>query len=231
LNNTLVFFLIVAVVVLLVVVIVLLSRRQKAQGGGGVDSGGSSSSQAPSINKSIDDVEPGDGIAFWGGDNVLARTVLECSEEANNRTSNWRWIILGNDQLLWIAPDGKYIYEPPQIIYQGSPEFEQITGDPGVLRAFEQRVREGVSGSQPVNFAYGDINYTVRSTGTFAAEAKGDAASNQVWADVSPDGSQNVYFELEGESGERALGIWTSHIAWYTGRVLNETDIDSVYAR
>jgi hypothetical protein len=149
----------------------------------------------------------------------------------NDRINNWRWIILGNEQLLWIAPDGKYIYEPPQIIFQGSPEFEQITGDPGMLRDFEQRVRDGVNGSQPVHYSHGDINYTTRSSGAFNAEAKGEPLTQPVWAEVSPDGSQNVYFELDTESGEKALGIWTSHIAWYSGRVLKESDIDAVYAK
>jgi hypothetical protein len=217
-----------AILFLLVVVVFLLLRRKP-----GSEPAHPSQRQndLPAPDKSIDNLEPGDGVAFWGGDNVQVQTVMSCSEQVNERTNSWRWIILSNDQLIWLAPDGKYLYDAPNIIYQGTLEFEQITGEPGVLKVFEQRVREGVSGAQPVHFAFGEANYTVKSTGTFSIDDNGAPPTQQVWSDVSPDGSQNVYFEMEAETGDRALGIWTSHIAWYIGRVLKDTDIEGVFPR
>jgi hypothetical protein len=179
----------------------------------------------------VDKLQPGDGIAFWGGDNVKVASVVECTERVNERTSAWRWVILSNNQLIWVAPDGKYIYDEPQTIYQGTPEFEQLTGEPGVLRTFEQRVRENASGSQPVHFEFGGLNFTVRSTGTFGAKVRGEPLTVQVWADISSDADQNVYFELDAATGEKALGVWTSHIAWYTGRILQDSDIDDIFHR
>ncbi|MCL4369176.1 MAG: hypothetical protein M1337_08450 [Actinobacteria bacterium] len=181
--------------------------------------------------KTVNNLDPGDGIAFWDGQNCLVDSVLDCAEEVGARTTRWQWVILNDGRLLEIAPDGQSAYSTPEVLHQGSAGFEQLTGDQGVLKAFEQRVREGVAGSQPVHFRHGRSNYQVKSTGTFTASTRGAAPSQEVLRDISPKAGDNVYFEMVSASGGAALGIWTTHVALYSGQPLKESDIVSIYPK
>jgi hypothetical protein len=189
-----------------------------------------SKTQDAATEKTVANLEPGDGLAFWDGQNCLVDSVLRCTEVVNERVTEWQWVLLSDGRLLEIAPDANMVYDAPEVLQQGSEPFEQLTGERGVLRAFEQRVREEVAGSQPVHFQYGDVNYQVKSTGTFTAQVGGQPLTRDVWRDVSPNAGDNVYFEMAAESGA-ALGVWTTHIALYVGQPLRETDIDSIYPR
>lgn len=161
-------------------------------------------------------------------------TVLRCAEEIGGRISCWQWIILDDGRLLEIAPEGNASYSPPELINQGSAAFEQLTADGGALKGFEQRVRDGVAGSEPVRYRRDRVSYVVKSTGTFTAVVEGPSfqgVDQQVWADVSPHAGDNVYFEMESSSGSTVLGIWTSHIAWYVGEPLKESDVVNIFPR
>lgn len=179
--------------------------------------------------KSLGNLDPGDALSFWDGGASLVETVVDCVEEVGARTTRWQWVILDDGRLLEIAPDGNSVFGAPEILLQGSLAFEQLTAGHGVLKAFEQRVREGVSASQPVHFQHGAANYEARSTGTFSAKVRGRPPTGEVWRDISSTATDNVYFEMESASGEGALGIWTSHIAWYVGQPLREPDVAGIY--
>ncbi|MCL4534577.1 MAG: hypothetical protein M1370_05385 [Bacteroidetes bacterium] len=181
------------------------------------------------VSKTVADLEPGDGIAFWDGENCLVDNVLRCSEEVGSRKTGWQWALLSNGRLIEVAPDGNSIYDRPEVLHQGSAAFEELTGDEGILKTFEQRVREGVSGSQPVYYNHGGTDFRVKSTGTFTANVSGKPLTQEVWRDISSNAGDNVYFEMESDAGQMALGIWTSHIAWHVGQPLKESDIDSIY--
>ncbi|MDP2728598.1 MAG: hypothetical protein Q8P59_13795 [Dehalococcoidia bacterium] len=181
--------------------------------------------------KSVANLEPGDGLSFWDGQNCLVENVLDCTEQVGARTIQWQWVVLNDGRLLEIAPDGNMAYGAPDILQQGSAAFEQLTGDQGVLKTFEQRVREGVAGSQVVHFRHGRTNYQVKSTGTFSAGIASHTLTQEVLRDVSPQAGDNVYFEMESASGVAALGVWTTHIAWYVGQPLKESDIVNIYPK
>jgi len=179
--------------------------------------------------RTLDNLEPGDALSFWDGRSSLVDTVLDCFEEVGARATRWQWVILDDGRLLEIAPGGNSTYGTPETLRQGSLAFEQLTGDHGMLKAFEQRVRDGVSGSQPVHFQHGEANYQARSTGTFSGSVRGKPLTGEVWRDISPKASDNVYFEMESSSGQVILGVWTAHVAWYVGQPLREADIVGIY--
>ncbi len=181
--------------------------------------------------KTVSNLESGDAVAFWDGQNCMVESVLDCVEEVGARTSRWQWVILSDGRLLEIAADGSTAFGPAEVLYQGSAPFEQLTGDQGVLKAFEQRVRDGVAGSQPVHFQHGRANLQVKSTGTFTASVRGKPLTQEVITDISPKAGDNVYFEMESASGAAALGIWTTHIALYLGQPLKESDIVNIFPK
>jgi hypothetical protein len=191
-----------------------------------------------------EDLLPGDVISFWdGGDNVV-QAVLHCREELNRRETAWRWNILDEGKVLEVTPEGTTLYERTVVLHQNTAEFETLTADPeqgGVLKAFEERVREGIAARNPTLFEYGGNVYRVVSTGIFDARCAGaDTFPNlEVWRDINRENAaDNVYFELEptedlpeGSSGSEVLGIWTSHIALLFGRPLKPGDIQTIYPR
>ncbi|MDO8690137.1 MAG: hypothetical protein Q7R39_09050, partial [Dehalococcoidia bacterium] len=181
--------------------------------------------------KTVANLEPGDAVSFWDGQNCLVDTVLDCSEEVGGRATHWHWVLLNDRRLLEIAPDRRTAYGPAEIVFQGSGPFEQLTGSHGALKAFEQRVREGAAGSLPVHFSHGQANYQLKSTGTFAASIRGKEPVQDVLRDISPKAGENVYFEMESNAGAVSLGIWTTHIALYFGQVLKESDIVGIFPK
>ncbi|MDO8690780.1 MAG: hypothetical protein Q7R39_12350 [Dehalococcoidia bacterium] len=181
--------------------------------------------------KTVANLEPGDGVSFWDGQNCLVDTVLDCSEEVGGRATGWQWVLLNDGRLLEIAPDRRSVCGPAEIVFQGSAPFEQLTGTQGTLKAFEQRVREGAAGSQPVHFRHGRANYLLKSTGTFAASIRGKAPAQDVLRDISLKAGDNVYFEMESTAGAVSLGIWTTHIALYFGQLLKESDIVGIFPK
>lgn len=183
------------------------------------------------VPKTVANLGPGDALAFWDGQNCVVDAVLDCTEQVGSRVTRWQWVVLNDNRMLEVAPDGNTVFAMPDILYQGSASFEQLTTDNGVLKTFEQRVREGVAGSQPVHFRHGQSNYQIKSTGTFTSIFKAETPTQEVLRDIGPNAGDNVYFEMEGSSGSQALGIWTSHIAWYTGQPLKESDIVSIYPK
>jgi hypothetical protein len=192
----------------------------------------------------IEDLLPGDVVSFWDGGDSVVQAVLHCREELNRRETVWRWNILDEGKVLEISPDGTWLYERTDVLYQTSAEFETLTSDPaqgGVLKAFEARVREGTAARNPTLFEYRGGVYRVVSTGIFEARSVGGTGypNLEVWRDINPDNpGDNVYFELEptedlpeGTSGSEVLGIWTTHIALLFGRPLKAGDIQTIYPR
>ncbi len=179
--------------------------------------------------KTVNNLAPGDGIGFWDGENTLVTNVLDCTELVGSRAVRWQWVLLSNGRLLEIAPDGNSMFDPPEVLHQGSPEFDELTADGGILKTFEERVRENASGAQPVYYGHGGTDYRIKSTGVFGASVQGPEMAQEVWRDISPNPGDNVYFEAESDAGQEVLGIWTSHIAWFAGQPLKETDIDNIF--
>jgi hypothetical protein len=182
-------------------------------------------------DQNVENLGAGDILALWDGKESVVERIVDCQESLPGRVSHWKWAFLEGGQLLSITPSAKSLYTGSVILYQGSPEFEQLTGeaeDGGVLKLFELRVREGVSGSQPVTFDYEGQGYRVQSTGTFAVPDQ-PVPDSEVWSDVQVEEGQNVYFRMVGQDGAQVLGIWTSHIALYTGRALTSSDVRDIY--
>jgi hypothetical protein len=179
----------------------------------------------------VETLRPGDAIAFGDGTNGLVVTVLECQEEVGPRQNQWRWSFLDDGKVLEAASDGNVLYDRSEIAHQGGEAFQRMTaeaGQGGVLKLFEQRVRAGTVASNPLTFEHAGLTFHLRSTGTFAASSSGKPLG-EVWRDISPQASDNVYFEAEAQTGEQLLGVWTSHIALLIGRPLGVTDIDAIY--
>lgn len=181
--------------------------------------------------KTVANLDPGDGVAFWDGQNLVVDAVLDCTEQVGSRSTSWQWVVMNDGRLLEMADDGKTAFGPPLLLHQGSAPFEQLTGNQGVLKTFEHRVREGVAGSQPVHFLQDGTNYQVKSTGIFTAAARGQVQEREVLRDISPTAGDNVYFEMESGDGQVGLGIWTTHIALYTGHALQESDIVDIFPK
>ena len=151
----------------------------------------------------------------------------------HGRTTRWQWVLLDSGALLEIGREGNRIFHQHTIFYQGSLEFDAFVAEPergGLLKTFEARVREGRSAAEPVSYEFDGMTWIVRSTGTFAATARGKPLEREVWADISSDAGQNVYFELDAADGSRELlGIWTTHVLLLGGRRLLESDITSLF--
>jgi hypothetical protein len=97
-----------------------------------------------------------------------------------------------------------------------------------VLKLFEHRVRAGKTTSSSIMFEHADLVFHIRSTGTFSARAMGKPLG-EVWRDIGPEASENVYFEAEAPTGEQLLGVWTTHIVLLVGQKLGITDIEAIY--
>jgi hypothetical protein len=180
----------------------------------------------------LTDLQPGDAISFWDGDDRVVDAAIECREEIGARTSRWRWLMLSGDAVLETAPDENVLYTQQTILYQGTDPFYALTAEPqdgGALKLFETRVREQSIGRNPVTVSLNGKDWTIESTGTFLASPIGPAPTQPVWADLSPNPSDNVYFELRGEESERGLGIWTSHILLLEGSQLDASDVHDLY--
>jgi hypothetical protein len=179
----------------------------------------------------VETLRPGDAVSFGEGSDAVVSSVLECQEQVGERATSWRWSFLDGQKMLAAAPDGNAVYDRSEIAHQGSELFQQLVaeaGQGGVLKLFEQRVRAGTVGSNPLTFEHAGLTFQMRSTGTFTARASGKPLG-EVWRDISPQAGDNVYFEAEAPTGERLLGVWTSHIVLLIGRPLGATDIDAIY--
>ena len=187
--------------------------------------------EAKGREPTLETLRPGDAIAFGDGSNGLVESVVEVREEVGPRTSTWHWSFLDDGKLLEAAPDGNVLYDRSEIAFQGSELFQQLVaeaGQGGILKLFEQRVRAGTVGSNPVTFEHDGLTFHLRSTGTFSAVVSGKPLG-EVLRDISPQASENVYFEAEAQSGEQLLGVWTSHIVLLVGQPLGVTDVDAIY--
>src|SRR6266536_4758040 len=97
-----------------------------------------------------------------------------------------------------------------------------LVGPGGSIKRFEGNVREGIA-HEPVLVNVDDVDYRVRSSGTFAATKVGDIPG-EVWSDVSQNADDNVYFKLvradDSDAKDVSLGVWTTHIAVLRGRTI-----------
>ena len=191
----------------------------------------------------IETLLPGDVVSLWEEGDLVVESVLVCSEDLNTRQTQWRWNVLDEGRMLETAPDGNVIYSRTRVLRQESAEFETLTCDPsvgGVLKSFEERVRQGTAARNPALFELDGKVYRVISTGTFGATlaANSQLPRTEVWRDVDmKDPGQNVYFELaptettEDDPYRIVLGIWTTHIALLFGRDLMDADVNAIYPR
>ncbi len=180
----------------------------------------------------VETLRPGDAVSFWDGEDTVVDCVLACEEQVGARRTRWRWALLRSGRLLETAPDGNVLYTASEVLYQGTPLFEQLTAEPaagGVLKTFEARVRAGTVGTNPVFFDYQGRRFQVRSTGTFRATPQGAPPTGEVWRDIADDPTQNVYFELEAADGTQGMGIWTTHILLLVGEPLKASDIRGLF--
>ena len=198
---------------------------------------------------SLRDLRPGDAITFWGIGEQVVTSVLQCREEVSGRLAHWQWALLDGGGVVESSLEGLRLYVEPRIIHQGTAEFENLVPPAGALARFEEHVRAGNVGRNPVLFEDGERTYKIVSTGTFAVTLLGDPPTGEVWRDISTNPSENVFFELQpvsspapdgnghGRRGvedppeeEQLLGIWTSHIWVGKGKRLKESDVTGVYA-
>lgn len=181
----------------------------------------------------LESLRPGDAMVFWDGADALAEAVLECREQVGARTVAWQWIVLDNGWVIEVSQDGRFLYTESTVFDQGSWEFDHLTGEvenDGVLRTFEERVRDGKASQEPVFFAFHDGMYQVRNTGVFTATARGDRQPvRPVWRDISPDPSDNVYVGFSASEDDFALVVWTTHIVFLRGRALHDSDLRGLY--
>lgn len=193
--------------------------------------------EQPKQTRTIRELEPGDALSYWNGSDDAVSGTIVASETVNARSTSWRWAFLDRDRLLEASPEGLTMFGDPEVVHQGTAEFEKFVPPDGVLAVFEQRVRENQIGRNPVMVEHRGRRYIVRSTGTFGARLEGDAVEREVWRDASQDPSQNVYFEMEAasdqeEAGDReVLGIWTSHLVLYYGVPFDESTVKGLYTR
>ncbi|HLZ71178.1 MAG TPA: hypothetical protein VKV26_14850 [Dehalococcoidia bacterium] len=172
-------------------------------------------------------LKPGDAIMLWNGDDRLVQSALECAEHLNSRETDWRWLLLDGGAVLEVTPGHTTYYDQNEVIYQGSVEFQRLVGDQdGLLRVFEARVRDGTVALNPVTFEKGGAAFQVASTGTFfVQQAAGAALDLDVWRDITPNEVDNVYVKLNGPLGGKALGVWTTHIAFLRGQEVGPSDL------
>jgi hypothetical protein len=227
---------ILAIIVILVIIIVAVRVFSAPGSGDMLRRAGRVARDEPKVpvarQPTLTDLQPGDAISFWDGDDRVVESVIECREEIGARTSRWRWLMLGGEAVLETAPDENALYTEQSIIYQGSEPFYALTAEPqdgGALKLFEQRVREQSIGRSPVTVELDGKQWSLESTGTFLATPIGAAPTQPVWADISPNPADNVYFELRGPDGELGLGIWTSHVLLLQGHTIQSSDIRDLY--
>ena len=178
-------------------------------------------------------LKPGDALILEDGRDFLVQVALDCSEDLGDRSTTWRWLLLDDGGVLEVLRHIMNLYGPPEILYQGTPSFALLTGQgsqDGLLRVFEARVRAETIASMPVTFEHNGVTYQVSSTGTFRATWNG-ISDAEVWADISQNAGDNVYFKLRAADGSEALGIWTTHIAFFSGASLTHADIKGMYGR
>jgi hypothetical protein len=131
----------------------------------------------------LETLQPGDAIKFWDGQHALVEHVLDCTEELHGRLTRWQWVLLDTGAVLETGREGRCIFDQNVVFYQGSPEFEALVADPergGVLKTFEQRVRERRSVTEPVIYERDGVRWVVRSPGTFAAIVRGRPLEREV---------------------------------------------------
>ena len=145
-----------------------------------------------------DDLGPGDALILADGRDFLVQSAIDCQEELEGRTTQWRWLLLDDGSLLEVLRHVLNLYGRAEILYQGTPPYALLTsqGDQdGLLRVFEARVRAGTVASMPVMYEHGSTTFQIRSTGTFGAHFNG-MTDMDVWADVSESAGDNVYVKL-----------------------------------
>lgn len=179
-------------------------------------------------------LEPGDAVILWDGTDGLVDTILICEEHVGERTSRWQWVFLSGEKLLEVMSHQNALYSTSRTLYQGSREFAELTADVGqvgALKTFEARVRAGTIASNPVYFELDGTRFRLLSTGTLVAGTRGNVLHSEVWCDIGDNETDNVYFKMQQEDGESlALGIWTSHIAFLSGKRLLDSEIKGLYA-
>jgi hypothetical protein len=176
---------------------------------------------------------PGDALILQDGRDFLVQVAIDCQEDQDGRTTAWRWLLLDDGGLLEVQHRDLNLYDAPEILRQGMPAFALLTGQgeqEGLLRVFEARAHAGTIAGAPVTYQHGAATYQIQSTGTFAARFNGTTDAG-VWTDVSDKSGDNVYVRMESDTGSPALGIWTTHIALYTGGALTHADIKGMYSR
>ncbi len=179
----------------------------------------------------LESLGPGDVVSLEMGQFRVVDAVLHCAEEVGPRTTTWQWNFLSDGCLLEVAPDAIVLYERAEVLHQGEPDFERLTGEGGVLKSFEERVRAGTVGANPVHFDFQRDRYLVCSTGTFRPTSTEGPLPGEVWRDIAPTPEDNVYFEMEGPNKEQVLGMWTSHIALLFGRSLISAEVLGLYPK
>ncbi|MHB1005440.1 MAG: hypothetical protein ACYC3S_07305 [Chloroflexota bacterium] len=235
---------------IVVVAFVLLRPR-----GGAAARHTAGTAQPPRRETTLSNLRPGDALVFWDNTDRIVASVLRCQEELRGRSTQWQWAFLDDGRLIEAAPDGIRLFGGGQVIYQGSAEFEQLVPPSGALAVFEERVRAGEVGRNPVFFDLGGQRYRLASTGTFASTAEGEPLAQEVWRDLSANPSDNVFFELElvggvpvsgngahehapatgnatvADEGVELLGIWTTHIWLGRGKRLTQAEIAGLYGK
>lgn len=179
----------------------------------------------------LESLGPGDVVSLEMGQFRVVDAVLRCAEEVGSRTTTWQWNFLSDNCLLEVAPDAIVLYERAEVLHQGEAGFESLAGEGGALKGFEERVRAGTVGSNPVYFDHQQKRYLVCSTGTFRPTSTEGPLPGEVWRDVALTPGDNVYFEMEGPNKEQVLGIWTTHIALLFGRSLTSAEVLGLYPK
>jgi hypothetical protein len=187
-----------------------------------------------SLTPNLQALKPGDAISFWDNTDATVRGSLDCREEINGRTTEWRWVFLSGGKVLELLPQGQNLYDSSALAQQGDEFYELLVGAGGALKRFEGNVREGIA-HEPVLVDIDQVTYRIRSTGTFAATTVGELPEDgEVWSGTSTNPAENVYFKMvpaeKSEGGELALGIWTTHILILTGRKLDRHEISNIFA-
>jgi len=183
--------------------------------------------EPPQAQPALSEAKPGDVVFVAGGRDHLVEAVLDCQEEVGGRLTRWQWLVLSEGWLIELLPYHRYLGQQWQVVYQGTPLFDALVGPGGALRRFEAHVREGIAAQEPVTLTIEGTSWRVSSTGSFQASARGEVwPQGPVWAALSPDPADNVYFTLSRTEGaeERVLGLWTDHILLYRERPLAEGD-------
>ena len=169
----------------------------------------------------------GDVLEFWSEGSFVVRTVFLCREMAGNRTFEWRWMLLDDESLVEVSPDGFYRYRDHRVLRQGTSQYEEIVAQDGALVRFEERVRDSTSGRRPVHLTLEERTFRITSTGTVAVERLGDEPDIVPWASFSPVQEDNVYFGLAEVDVEDSfgLGLWTAHVSVCFGREFDPSEV------